>query len=137
VGEQPRDSRRGDFADCGYSAFGRCCEVNHKRGNFGPALFDCNHELAAAIRQFDKTEIAGLHRRARARGYKPDGTLFHYLIEQAGVARTDILHSAESQFTDLVGGKPLGLTIPSAVNSTRVALPRPVWNAPPCEAEPP
>jgi 2-haloacid dehalogenase len=47
----------------------------------------------------------------RARGYKPDGTLFRYLIEQAGCRKDDILHSGQSQFTDLVGGKPLGLTI--------------------------
>jgi 2-haloacid dehalogenase len=47
----------------------------------------------------------------RARGYKPDGTLFRYLLDHAGVPRGDILHSGQSQFTDLVGGKPLGLTI--------------------------
>jgi len=47
----------------------------------------------------------------RARGYKPDGTLFKYLLDHAGVARENILHSGQSQFTDLVGGKPLGLTI--------------------------
>jgi 2-haloacid dehalogenase len=47
----------------------------------------------------------------RAKGYKPDGTLFRYLIDNAGVAKEDILHSGQSQFTDLVGGKPLGLTI--------------------------
>src|SRR5215471_10649389 len=47
----------------------------------------------------------------RAQGYKPDGTLFRYLIAHAGVARDEILHSGQSQFTDLVGGKPLGLTV--------------------------
>ena len=47
----------------------------------------------------------------RARGYKPDGTLFRYLLANAGVAKDEILHSGQSQFTDLVGGKPLGLTI--------------------------
>ena len=47
----------------------------------------------------------------RAGGYKPDGTLFRYLIANAGVAVSEILHSAQSQFTDMVGGKPLGLTI--------------------------
>ena len=47
----------------------------------------------------------------RARGYKPDGALFRYLIEHAGCAREEILHAGQSQFTDLVGGKPLGLTI--------------------------
>lgn len=47
----------------------------------------------------------------RARGYKPDGTLFRYLIERSGVGVDSILHAGQSQFTDMVGGKPLGLTI--------------------------
>ncbi len=47
----------------------------------------------------------------RAKGYKPDGTLFRYLIENSGCAKDEILHAGQSQFTDLVGGKPLGLTI--------------------------
>jgi 2-haloacid dehalogenase len=47
----------------------------------------------------------------KARGYKPDGTLFRYLLDHAGVALNEILHSGQSQFTDMVGGKPLGLTI--------------------------
>ena len=47
----------------------------------------------------------------RARGYKPDGTLFRYLIEHAGVGLPEILHAGQSQFTDMVGGKPLGLTV--------------------------
>src|SRR6185295_20312098 len=47
----------------------------------------------------------------RAGGYKPDGTLFKYLIANAGCSRDEILHSGQSQFTDMVGGKPLGLTI--------------------------
>jgi 2-haloacid dehalogenase len=47
----------------------------------------------------------------RARGYKPDGTLFRYLIANAGVGLQEILHSGQSQFTDMVGGKPLGLTV--------------------------
>jgi 2-haloacid dehalogenase len=57
----------------------------------------------------------------RARGYKPDGTLFRYLIDHAGVAKHEILHSGQSQFTDLVGGKPLGLTI-AWINRRGVAL---------------
>jgi 2-haloacid dehalogenase len=57
----------------------------------------------------------------RARGYKPDGTLFRYLIGHAGCAREEILHSGQSQFTDLVGGKPLGLTI-AWINRRRIAL---------------
>lgn len=47
----------------------------------------------------------------RARGYKPDGTLFGYLIDHADVAMDEILHSGQSQFTDMVGAKPLGLTV--------------------------
>ena len=57
----------------------------------------------------------------RARGYKPDGTLFRYLIEHAGCDRDDILHAGQSQFTDLVGGKPLGLTI-AWINRRQIAL---------------
>lgn len=47
----------------------------------------------------------------RARGYKPDGTLFRYLLSRADLPVDAILHSGQSQLTDLVGGKPLGLTI--------------------------
>jgi 2-haloacid dehalogenase len=57
----------------------------------------------------------------RAKGYKPDGTLFRYLIAHAGCGRDDILHSGQSQFTDMVGGKPLGLTI-AWINRRAVAL---------------
>jgi 2-haloalkanoic acid dehalogenase type II len=57
----------------------------------------------------------------RARGYKPDGTLFRYLLDNAGVPRADILHAGQSQFTDLVGGKPLGLTI-AWINRRGIAL---------------
>ena len=57
----------------------------------------------------------------RARGYKPDGTLFRYLIEHAGCSKEDILHAGQSQFTDLVGGKPLGFTI-AWINRRQIAL---------------
>jgi 2-haloacid dehalogenase len=64
----------------------------------------------------------------RARGYKPDGTLFRYLIAHAGCPREEILHAGQSQFTDLVGGKPLGLTI-AWINRRQIeldsAVPRP------------
>jgi 2-haloacid dehalogenase len=46
-----------------------------------------------------------------ARGYKPDGTLFRYLLKSSGMSASEILHSGQSQFTDMVGGKPLGLTV--------------------------
>jgi 2-haloacid dehalogenase len=57
----------------------------------------------------------------KARGYKPDGTLFRYLLDQAGVAKERILHSGQSQFTDMVGAKPLGLTV-AWINRRGVAL---------------
>lgn len=57
----------------------------------------------------------------RAKGYKPDGTLFRYLLANAGVAREEILHSGQSQFTDMVGAKPLGLTV-AWINRRSVAL---------------
>lgn len=47
----------------------------------------------------------------RARGYKPDGTLFRHLIAHAGVPKDEIFHSGQSQFTDMVGAKPLGLRV--------------------------
>ena len=61
----------------------------------------------------------------RARGYKPDGALFRYLIEHAGCTKEEILHAGQSQFTDLVGGKPLGLTI-AWINRRQVELDSPV-----------
>ncbi|MBX9588510.1 MAG: HAD hydrolase-like protein [Hyphomonadaceae bacterium] len=61
----------------------------------------------------------------RAGGYKPDGTLFKFLIEHAqgqfSAARRDILHCGQSQFTDMVGAKPLGLTV-AWINRRGVAL---------------
>ena len=57
----------------------------------------------------------------RARGYKPNGDLFRYLIAHSGCGKDDILHSGQSQFTDMVGGKPLGLTI-CWINRRGVAL---------------
>ena len=47
----------------------------------------------------------------RAGGYKPDGILFRYLLKHADVPTQEILHSGQSQFTDFVGAKPLGLTV--------------------------
>lgn len=57
----------------------------------------------------------------RAQGYKPDGALFQYLIEQSRLPVKDILHCGQSQYTDLVGGKPLGLTV-AWINRRNVAL---------------
>ena len=47
----------------------------------------------------------------RARGYKPDGTLFRYLLREAGVGVNELLHCGRSQRTDMVGAKPLGITV--------------------------
>jgi 2-haloalkanoic acid dehalogenase type II len=47
----------------------------------------------------------------RAGGYKPDGTLFRHLLRQAGVATAELLHCGQSQRTDMVGAKPLGITV--------------------------
>jgi 2-haloacid dehalogenase len=63
-------------------------------------------ELTPLRREFDLVCTA-----QRARGYKPDGALFRYLIDHAGCGKSEILHAGQSQFTDVVGGKPLGLTI--------------------------
>jgi 2-haloacid dehalogenase len=69
----------------------------------------------------------------KAKGYKPDGTLFRHLIAHAGCGRDDILHSGQPQFTDMVGGKPLGLTI-AWINRRSVALhpsvPKPDFESP-------
>lgn len=53
----------------------------------------------------------------RARGYKPDGTLFRYLIGQADVT----LHCGQSQQTDMVGAKPLGIRV-AWINRRGLAL---------------
>jgi 2-haloacid dehalogenase len=73
-----------------------------------------------------------------ARGYKPDGTLFRYLLEATGLPASQILHSGQSQFTDMVGGKPLGLTI-AWINRRGLDLdpsvasrPHPIWVQPLC-----
>jgi 2-haloalkanoic acid dehalogenase type II len=57
----------------------------------------------------------------KAKGYKPDGGLFRYLIANAGCDKDGILHSGQSQFTDMVGAKPLGLTV-AWINRRGVAL---------------
>ena len=57
----------------------------------------------------------------RARGYKPDGTLFRYLLAHAGCDRDEILHAGQSQFTDMVGAKPLSLTV-AWINRRGIAL---------------
>jgi 2-haloacid dehalogenase len=77
-----------------------------------------NDLLAATplVREFDLVCTA-----EKAHGYKPDGTLFRYLLAHAGVPLDQILHSGQSQFTDMVGGKPLGLRI-AWINRRNVEL---------------
>jgi 2-haloacid dehalogenase len=77
-----------------------------------------NDLLAATplVREFDLVCTA-----EKARGYKPDGTLFRFLLAHAGVPLNEILHSGQSQFTDMVGGKPLGLRI-AWINRRNVEL---------------
>ena len=69
----------------------------------------------------------------QAKGYKPDGALFRYLLSSAGVARNEMLHSGQSQFTDMVGAKPLGMTV-AWINRRGIALstevPRPDFQLP-------
>ena len=57
----------------------------------------------------------------RARGYKPDGALFRYLLTNSGVEKDELLHSGQSQFTDMVGAKPLGITV-AWINRRGIAL---------------
>jgi len=57
----------------------------------------------------------------RARGYKPTGILFKHLLTESGLGTDAVLHCGQSQFTDLVGGKPLGLTI-AWINRRGIAL---------------
>lgn len=72
-----------------------------------------------------------------ARGYKSDGTLFRYLLEHAGLPKEAILHAGQSQFTDMVGAKPLGLTV-AWINRRGVDLhrsvPRPDYILPSVDA---
>lgn len=97
-----------------------------------------DNDLLAATplqREFDLVCTA-----EKARGYKPDGTLFRYLLDHAGVPLGEILHCGQSQFTDLVGGKPLGLTI-AWINRRNVKLspsvPKPDFELPDLASLPP
>ena len=57
----------------------------------------------------------------RAGGYKPDGTLFRYLLREGGIDAGALLHSGQSQRTDMVGAKPLGITV-AWINRRGLAL---------------
>jgi 2-haloacid dehalogenase len=47
----------------------------------------------------------------RARGYKPNGMLFRFLLTRADADRGRLLHCGQSQHTDMVGAKPLGIRV--------------------------
>ena len=57
----------------------------------------------------------------KARGYKPDGTLFRYLLNTSSLSVNEILHCGQSQHTDLVGAKPIGLAV-AWINRRGLAL---------------
>lgn len=57
----------------------------------------------------------------RARGYKPDGTLLRFFVQESGLSVSQVLHFGQSQFTDMVGGKPHGLTV-AWINRRGLAL---------------
>jgi FMN phosphatase YigB (HAD superfamily) len=57
----------------------------------------------------------------RARGYKPDGTLFRFLLRHGEADRTRLLHCGQSPRTDMVGAKPLGITV-AWINRRGLAL---------------
>jgi len=47
----------------------------------------------------------------RARGYKPNGTLFRFLLARGDADTDALLHCGQSQHTDMVGAKPLGIRV--------------------------
>jgi 2-haloacid dehalogenase len=57
----------------------------------------------------------------RARGYKRDGTLFRFLLAHADADAGRLLHCGQSQHTDLVGAKPLGIRV-AWINRRGLAL---------------
>lgn len=78
-------------------------------------------ELLAATdlgREFDVVCTA-----ERARGYKPDGRLFRHLLDRAHLLAPDVLHCGQSQGTDLVGAKPLGIRVAWINRRTLVRAP--------------
>ena len=57
----------------------------------------------------------------QARGYKPNGALFRFMLANAGVPAREILHSGQSQFTDILGARPLGVAV-AWINRRGIAL---------------
>ncbi|HXG52374.1 MAG TPA: HAD family hydrolase [candidate division Zixibacteria bacterium] len=94
-----------------FSRFAEVDEVLERLGRRYPLAIVSNidDELLAVTplgRRFDLVCTA-----EGARGYKPDGTLFRHLLEKSGVEPGDLLHCGQSQYTDLVGAKPLGIKV--------------------------
>jgi 2-haloacid dehalogenase len=58
---------------------------------------------------------------ARARGYKPNGALFRFLLAHGDTDTGRLLHCGQSQHTDMVGAKPLGIRV-AWINRRGVAL---------------
>jgi 2-haloacid dehalogenase len=90
-------------------------------------------DLFATTRVAKEFDFAIVATAERAKGYKPDGALFGHLIAQAakrGIPSDAILHMGQSQFTDMVGAKPLGLRV-AWINRRGVTLspevPKPDW----------
>lgn len=73
----------------------------------------------------------------QARGYKPDGTLFRHLLSRSGLEPKAIRHCGQSQLTDMVGAKPLGIPV-AWINRRGVELqagvPKPDWELPSLDA---
>ena len=57
----------------------------------------------------------------QAKGYKPNGALFRHVLANAGVSARQILHAGQSQYTDIIGARPLGIAV-AWVNRRGVAL---------------
>ena len=57
----------------------------------------------------------------RAHGYKPDGTLFRFLLGHGDTLADRLLHCGQSQHTDLVGARPLGIRV-AWINRRGLAL---------------
>ena len=57
----------------------------------------------------------------KAKAYKPSGALFRYVLAHAGVPGRQILHAGQSQYTDIIGARPLGIAV-AWVNRRGVTL---------------
>jgi 2-haloacid dehalogenase len=76
---------------------------------YGTLVSNMDDDLLAATdlgRRFDVVCTA-----ERARGYKPNGTLFRFLLARGDADIDTLLHCGQSQHTDMVGAKPLGIRV--------------------------